>query len=429
MKNAETQWMETRRPMSGSSPEGDAPSPSPEASSAARNASSPSCDAEEVIREAKEYIGELFRGESGGHDAEHSLRVYRNALLIAADEPGCDRLVVALAALLHDADDHKLFSTEGNANARAFLKRAQLPEDMAAGILSAINSVSFSRNRGTRPESAEGRIVQDADRLDAMGAVGAARTFAYGGAHGRSMEDSLRHFDEKLLLLKDLMNTETGKRLAEERHAFLERFEAMYRIETGQWEGAADVLADKKRIRRMIRERKRQMSEKEIVDASRVLTGACLSTREWKEADTVLLYITHKQEVRTAALFAAAWEEGKNVAVPKIVGGEMIFVRMTRESTIRAGACGIMEAEGEPPMKFSGKTLMVMPGVAFDREGRRIGYGGGYYDRCLAAHPDLPRIALCYDFQLLEHVPGGEQDMPVDMVITCSEQLRFTGRP
>ncbi|MBQ4501177.1 MAG: HD domain-containing protein, partial [Spirochaetales bacterium] len=161
-----------------------------------------------IIEDAKAYIGELFRGNSGGHDSQHSMRVYNLAMQIAGTEEGCDRTVVALAALLHDADDYKLFSTKDNANARAFLGKEGVPEVVIGRICEAINSVSFSKNGTKAPSTIEGKIVQDADRLDALGAVGIARTFAYGGEHGRSLESTIRHFHEKLLLLKDGMNTE-----------------------------------------------------------------------------------------------------------------------------------------------------------------------------------------------------------------------------
>lgn len=178
----------------------------------------------ELYEKAVCYIEELFRGNSGGHDAEHTLRVYHNAQLIAENEPGCDREIVMLAALLHDADDDKLFHTENNRNARSFLRDNHVPEERIDRICEAINSVSFSHNRDRILETAEGRIVQDADRLDAIGAVGVARTFAYGGEHGRPLQASVQHFYDKLLLLKGRMNTETGKRLAAKRHAFLEAF-------------------------------------------------------------------------------------------------------------------------------------------------------------------------------------------------------------
>ena len=178
----------------------------------------------DLTEKTLEYIRALFRDNTDGHGADHTLRVYRNAVQIAENEPGCDRELIALAALLHDADDHKLFRTENNANARAFLAENGVPEDRADRICEVINAVSFSRNRGKVPETPEGKIVQDADRLDALGAVGIARTFAYGGKNGRSLEDSVQHFYDKLLLLRDMMNTETGKQMAEGRHAFLEAF-------------------------------------------------------------------------------------------------------------------------------------------------------------------------------------------------------------
>ena len=184
-----------------------------------------------MIDRAKEYIQNLFDNNAGGHDAGHSMRVYHNAMLIAEEEPGCNTNIIALAALLHDADDHKLFDTENNANARTFLKENGVSIDDIEKICQAINSVSFSKNRGRKPESIEGKIVQDADRLDAIGAIGIARTFAYGGEHGRSMESSIQHFHEKLLLLKDELNTEAARKMAEERHEYMESFLEEYEKE------------------------------------------------------------------------------------------------------------------------------------------------------------------------------------------------------
>ncbi len=187
---------------------------------------------EELISAAMDWVRALFAGNADGHDAGHTLRVYRNAMKIAEGE-ACDRRIVALAALLHDADDHKLFQTADNANARAFLKEHGVDSVTAEKIITAVNSVSFSRNRDRRPETAEGRIVQDADRLDALGAVGIARTFAYGGRHERDLMDSIRHFHEKLLLLAEGMNTASAKALAADRHAFLLEFLGEWERETG----------------------------------------------------------------------------------------------------------------------------------------------------------------------------------------------------
>lgn len=190
------------------------------------------CIDEAVVEDAICYIRELFCQNAGGHDVEHTLRVYANTLRIAETTPDCDKNRAALAALLHDADDHKLVSTQNNENARRFLKKHSLPLEEENRICSIVNSVSFSKNPGKKPETIEGQVVQDADRLDAMGAVGIARTFAYGGEHGRPMQESLQHFYDKLLLLKDLMNTDAGRKAAVQRHAFLETFLAEYMQET-----------------------------------------------------------------------------------------------------------------------------------------------------------------------------------------------------
>ncbi len=192
---------------------------------------------QKIIDAAIEYIRQLFAENADGHGLEHALRVYRTALHLAKSAPAADPLVVALGALLHDADDHKLFHTENNANARRFLTEQGVDAETADRICGAINAVSFSQNRGKRPETLEGQLIQDADRLDAIGAVGIARTFAYGGKHGRTPEASIAHFHEKLLLLKDLMNTEQAKALAEERHAFMEAF-------LRQWDRETDVSID-----------------------------------------------------------------------------------------------------------------------------------------------------------------------------------------
>ena len=117
-----------------------------------------------------------------------------------------------------------LLQTENNRNARTFLKDNGISKDRIEEIVTIINSVSFSKNKGKTPETIEAKIVQDADRLDAMGAIGVARTFAYGGKKGRSLEDSVQHFYDKLLLLRDTLNTDEARFLADKRHAFMEQF-------------------------------------------------------------------------------------------------------------------------------------------------------------------------------------------------------------
>lgn len=178
---------------------------------------------EEIIKKAIDYVENIFTGNSDGHGADHSLRVYNNALNIRKSYE-CNELYVDLGALFHDVDDYKLFNNKNNENARKFLIENDFDSEAIEDIIEIINSVSFTKNKGTKPNTLEASIVQDADRLDAIGAIGVARTFMYSGKNGRGIEDSLSHFDEKLLLLKDMMNTDEAKRLAEERDSFMKEF-------------------------------------------------------------------------------------------------------------------------------------------------------------------------------------------------------------
>lgn len=185
---------------------------------------------DEIIKKAIEYLENIFNGNSDGHGADHSLRVYNNALSIRKAYE-CNELYVDLGALLHDVDDHKLFNNKNNENARKFLVENDFDSEAIEDIVEIINSVSFTKNKGTKPKTLEACIVQDADRLDAIGAIGIARTFMYSGKHERGIEDSLKHFDEKLLLLKDMMNTDEAKRLAEERDSFMKEFLSEINVE------------------------------------------------------------------------------------------------------------------------------------------------------------------------------------------------------
>ena len=179
---------------------------------------------EGIICKAIEYVKTLFSGNSDGHDANHTLRVYKNVQLLLESYPEADSFISSLSALLHDVDDHKLFKTQNNDNARNFLQENGLSEELIENTREIINSVSFSKNKGKTPRTIEGQIVQDADRLDAIGAIGIARTFAYGGRTGRSLDDSIQHFYDKLLLLKDEMNTEAALKIAIMRHEYMENF-------------------------------------------------------------------------------------------------------------------------------------------------------------------------------------------------------------
>ena len=195
---------------------------------------------EKVIENAREYTKSIFASDSSGHDYAHTLRVCSMAERIALAE-GAEVGVVKLAALLHDVDDHKLSpdTADTQSRAAAFLGHQGVDPDTAEKVLRIISQVSFSRNT-LPPDTLEGKCVQDADRLDALGAIGIARTFAFGGAHGRAIyapgdaTSSIAHFYDKLLLLKDRMNTDAGKALALQRHQFLENFLATFLEE---WNG------------------------------------------------------------------------------------------------------------------------------------------------------------------------------------------------
>lgn len=195
-----------------------------------------------MINRAMEFARTVFAGDASGHDFDHTLRVYHMATRLAEEE-GADLQTVQLAALLHDVDDRKLSpeTCEGKLRAVNFLKENGVENEKIQEIVGIISRISFSAQLPP-PESIEGKCVQDADRLDAMGAIGIARTFAYGGSRGRRMHDpegvdknaSIQHFYDKLLRLKDSMNTPTGRRMAEERDQFMRQFLEQFYAE---WDG------------------------------------------------------------------------------------------------------------------------------------------------------------------------------------------------
>ena len=203
------------------------------------------------------FVKQQLENAEGGHDWFHIERVYKNALLIA-EGVDCDLIVVKLGALLHDIADSKFHGgdeTVGPKTARAFLESQNVSEDIILHVIAIIENISFKGgNFEKKFNSKELEIVQDADRLDAIGAIGIARTFNYGGFKNRplynpniqpnmnmnkeeyknSESPTLNHFYEKLLLLKDKMNTETGKEIAQKRHNFMVSFLSQFYAE---WDG------------------------------------------------------------------------------------------------------------------------------------------------------------------------------------------------
>ena len=174
---------------------------------------------------------------------------------------------------------------------------------------------------------------------------------------------------------------------------------------------------DKKELRRQIREKKRAMTEAQIVAASERLGELFLNCPEYQAAKTIYGYLPYNQEVRTVPMLEQAMKDGKRVAVPKCYGDEMRFIWMEDLSKVEKGYAGIPEPVADGPVADDPTALVLMPGLAFDKSGRRIGYGGGFYDRFLAAEPGHPTLALCYDFQMLPELETEEFDIPVDTVI------------
>ena len=202
-------------------------------------------DERSEVKAAKAFVQQVFAHDASGHDAFHTLRVLKLAERIAREE-GADMLTVQLAALLHDVDDRKLSpgTYHNQGRARAFLHSQGMEMEKIDEICDIIADVSFKGTDSVVPLTLEGRCVQDADRLDAIGAIGIARTFAFGGSRGRKMYDpaeppqvgmnaaayasneghTVNHFYEKLLLLKDMMTTDTAMEIAEQRHAYMLEF-------------------------------------------------------------------------------------------------------------------------------------------------------------------------------------------------------------
>lgn len=198
-----------------------------------------------IIERTKQFVKQRLENDFSGHDYSHALRVNNMALFLAREECA-DMFIVSMAALLHDVDDRKIFTNTWKKKnvTHLYLESIQLPMHSVNHILIIIDAISFSGDGAKVPTTIEGKCVQDADRLDALGAIGIARTFAYGGCFRRRIFDpnivprdnidvdnyyndestTINHFYEKLLKLKGLMNTETAYSIAEKRTIYMENF-------------------------------------------------------------------------------------------------------------------------------------------------------------------------------------------------------------
>jgi len=174
---------------------------------------------------------------------------------------------------------------------------------------------------------------------------------------------------------------------------------------------------DKKLLRQRIRQQKRAMTPEEIASRSAVLTEKFCACPQYARAKTVYGYLPYNQEVRTVPLLERALADGKQVAVPKVYGDEMKFIYMTDLSLTEKSDMGIPEPVADGPVAEDPTALVLMPGLAFTERGDRMGYGGGFYDKFLAAEPEHPTVALCYRFQMVEELPTQDHDIPVDLVL------------
>lgn len=177
----------------------------------------------------------------------------------------------------------------------------------------------------------------------------------------------------------------------------------------------------KKELRKLVREEKRKLLPEDIRKRSMAILKNLYQTESYQKAERVFVYVNYNQEVDTSLLIDHALEEGKTILVPKVLGECMEFYRIASREELEKGAYGILEPVLECEKDTSCQGLMILPGLVFDRNHHRIGYGGGFYDRYLMEHPDFEKVALCYDFQVVEKIETEEFDIPVDVIITETE--------
>ena len=175
---------------------------------------------------------------------------------------------------------------------------------------------------------------------------------------------------------------------------------------------------DKKALRAEIKAKKRAMTEEQIAATSEALAQQLYAHPAYKEAKSIFGYLSYNQEVRTMPMLEQAQKDGKRVAVPKVIGDTMIFIWLDDLSRIELGYCNIPEPMDNGPEAIDETALVLMPGLAFDPTGRRCGYGGGFYDRYLEEHPNHPTLAMCYGFQMFDHLDTDPHDIPVNYVLS-----------
>lgn len=173
----------------------------------------------------------------------------------------------------------------------------------------------------------------------------------------------------------------------------------------------------KTELRQYIRLQKRAMTPRQIEEKSAALAARLFETELYRKAKTVYGYLPYNQEVRTVPILERALLDGKRVAVPKVYGDQMRFIYLQDLTLVEKSSFGIPEPVADEPVAREEDALILMPGLAFDPMGHRIGYGGGFYDKYLQDQPNHPTVALCYDFQMLPQLDTEEHDIPVDLVL------------
>lgn len=174
---------------------------------------------------------------------------------------------------------------------------------------------------------------------------------------------------------------------------------------------------DKIALRKWIRAQKREMTPDMVEQASSDLARQFLATDAYQNANTIYGYLPYNQEVRTVPILEQALKDGKKVAVPKVYGDTMRFIYLDDLSQVAPSDMGIPEPVADEPVAADQTALVLMPGLAFDKKGNRMGYGGGFYDKFLAEEPDHPTVALCYGFQMVDAIPTDDYDIPVNLVL------------
>ena len=178
-------------------------------------------------------------------------------------------------------------------------------------------------------------------------------------------------------------------------------------------------MLGKKEIRAEVKKRRREADEEKLHEKSLQILERFRQLSAYKDASLLLAYVDAKREVETRLLMRCAWDDGKKVAVPRVDGdGIMHFYYLRSLKDLEPGAFGIMEPRADCRICEPEEGLLLMPGVAFDEQGHRVGYGGGYYDRYLEKHPHLIHIALAFEFQIFPEVPSEKHDICPDLIVT-----------